>query len=614
MEGEEQKIAVAGTFERNQTVLEFHPAPIAKRHDACVLETEDGIVLHIYGSLNISRMHDNGFSTKVCEKFLNGFPHWWQSCNLLYPKVTGSHTECQPSSSSSYTSNSIVDSTKFYLERFQMGKRLHSHGSSLIRELLNKVKNFSFNLSNGAPRFEEYTCDGDSATNENAAASNDYRERHQAVCSEVDNVEVHLTAGRTLRERDHGDIATNVPLAPKVECANDAGNEEADNAPTTSACNQGTPVAAANENMPTSVCLDAQNSSYLSNGIPRLKEYTCMDGIPTNEKAVGSNDDSERYASASNEVDSVEIEFIAGSSLRESYIGDINTNVSIAFTEDRANDVGIEESRNAPPRSTCGQRTPLVSLKIQGCQKKAWHVGLSKEAAADQEMPTSVYLDVQNSSYLSYGTPTFEQYTCIGDIRTNEDAAALNGNSEKHAAVSMESNNMEIGLIAGNTVRGDHDDIATNVSLIPALGCSSDAFNEALYNTPPIGCKKTPAASLKSQGCRRNHQLIASNEKPAVPSKKQRSANEKLLGATRCPLTRSPVPYGYRSPLTRSRATSMSMSTPEDLKLRKTRSGRVVVPPLDAGSQRIVYDMYGSVSGVIGLDSLPTHKRGKIKN
>jgi len=54
------------------------------------------------------------------------------------------------------------------------------------------------------------------------------------------------------------------------------------------------------------------------------------------------------------------------------------------------------------------------------------------------------------------------------------------------------------------------------------------------------------------------------------------------------------------------------MSTPEALKLSKTRSGRVVVPTLDAGYQRIVYDMDGRIIGVIGLDS-PSPKGSKLK-
>lgn len=169
---------------------------------------------------------------QVCENFMIGFPCWWQSCNLLYPKETG-------------TGNSEVDSTRFYLEKFQLGERFHSHGTSLLSELLNSVRSYSRNdaafqksshLPNGAPRFEEYTGDGDIAINENAAASNDDRERHEAACNEVYNVDMHMTACRALRERDGGYIDTHASLVLTVECPNDAANKEADSATPTSTC------------------------------------------------------------------------------------------------------------------------------------------------------------------------------------------------------------------------------------------------------------------------------------------------------------------------------------------------------------------------------------------
>uniref|UniRef100_J3M5H6 Uncharacterized protein n=1 Tax=Oryza brachyantha TaxID=4533 RepID=J3M5H6_ORYBR len=73
-------------------------------------------------------------------------------------------------------------------------------------------------------------------------------------------------------------------------------------------------------------------------------------------------------------------------------------------------------------------------------------------------------------------------------------------------------------------------------------------------------------------------------------------------GATRSSMIRTPVPYAHCSPLTRAKAKSSSVSTPESLELRRTRSGRVVVPPLDPGCQRIIYDKDGLVSGVAGLE------------
>ncbi|XP_066371826.1 uncharacterized protein [Miscanthus floridulus] len=151
VEGDEQKIAVAGTFRWKQILHELYPAPIAKRHSVNILESEDGTVLLISGSLNVSRSLDNGYSNAVCKHFFVGFPHRWQSCNLRYPKRTNSDTGCQPSSSNT--------------SKHPDGLKSSSRNESVFRK--------SSHLSNGTPRFEGHTCDGDIATNENAAASSE---------------------------------------------------------------------------------------------------------------------------------------------------------------------------------------------------------------------------------------------------------------------------------------------------------------------------------------------------------------------------------------------------------------------------------------------------------
>ncbi|KAG0515546.1 hypothetical protein BDA96_10G288100 [Sorghum bicolor] len=434
-EGDDQKIAVAGTFERNQTVQEYSPAPIAKRHTSSVLETEEGTVLRLHGLHNVLRTYHNGYSATVYSEFLNGFPDWWQSCKPCNPKLMNSHTEC----CSSNASNSGVDSTQFYLERYMQGRRLDSYGTYLISKFPDILASFLHNdavfqksshLLNGKPRFEEYTCDGDITTNENAAASS--------------------------------------------------------------------------------------------------------------EAATGD------------------------------------------------------------------QRIPEVSLEVRGCRKETQHMSLTDKAAVDEEMPASVYLDMQNSLCLSNGTPILEEYTCDGYIPPNEDAAASNDDNERYIATSKEVNNMEIVLVTGSPSRErGHDDIATDV-----------AVSELVHSTPATGTyrKKTPVASLKSQGSWKENQPIASNKKmklidPCLGKqhvgrpKKRISPHAKCQSATRSPGTRNPASYVLWSPLTRDKATSLSMSTPEDLELKRSRSGRVIVPKLDNWCQTIVYGRDGLIAAVIGLDS-----------
>ncbi|KAK7362200.1 hypothetical protein VNO77_04306 [Canavalia gladiata] len=56
----------------------FLSTVIAKRHEANVLETEDGITVIFCGFINASRSCQNGFPSEVCRHFLVGFPHNWK--------------------------------------------------------------------------------------------------------------------------------------------------------------------------------------------------------------------------------------------------------------------------------------------------------------------------------------------------------------------------------------------------------------------------------------------------------------------------------------------------------------------------------------------------------
>lgn len=124
------------------------------------------------------------------------------------------------------------------------------------------------------------------------------------------------------------------------------------------------------------------------------------------------------------------------------------------------------------------QRIPEVSLEVRGCRKETQHMSLTDKAAVDEEMPASVYLDMQNSLCLSNGTPILEEYTCDGYIPPNEDAAASNDDNERYIATSKEVNNMEkIVLVTGSPSRErGHDDIATDV-----------AVSELVHSTPATG-------------------------------------------------------------------------------------------------------------------------------
>ncbi|KAF8780720.1 hypothetical protein HU200_001326 [Digitaria exilis] len=245
----------------------------------------------------------------------------------------------------------------------------------------------SSHFSNGASRFEEHAFGGDIGTGEKAAYSNDDGERDEAVCNEVNNVQIDLTAGRALR--DDGDIETNASLELTVERANDAGNEKADNAPPTSV--QGTPVvslntqgcqaksqqialsekAAVDEEMPTSVCTDVQNSSHLSNDIPRYEENTCLDDIPTNEESAALNDKSETVC-----IDVQNSSYLSNDIRRfeeNTFHDDIPTNEDAAALNDNIESTAVAEE--------------VASLEI------GLNVGSAIRERGHDDITTNVYLD-----------------------------------------------------------------------------------------------------------------------------------------------------------------------------------------------------------------------------
>ncbi|VAH31513.1 unnamed protein product [Triticum turgidum subsp. durum] len=105
-------------------------------------------------------------------------------------------------------------------------------------------------------------------------------------------------------------------------------------------------------------------------------------------------------------------------------------------------------------------------------------------------------------------------------------------------------------------------------------------------------------------------------EVPITPLVEQSSAG-KALPSTPSQMIKTPIPYG-RSPLPRNKDKVLSVATPETPKLRSSRSGRLIVPRLDPGTQNIIYDAdvmlfchatTEEVSAVKGYNSEPPAKR-----
>ncbi|XLS85150.1 hypothetical protein HN51_035316 [Arachis hypogaea] len=96
-----QGLAVGG-IAYGQRERMFLSTVIAKRHEANVLETEDGVTLHLSSFINSSRSFQNGFPREVCEDFLLGFPDDWQkyTAHSFRAKCVDGHTGfCEPNAS-----------------------------------------------------------------------------------------------------------------------------------------------------------------------------------------------------------------------------------------------------------------------------------------------------------------------------------------------------------------------------------------------------------------------------------------------------------------------------------------------------------------------------------
>ncbi|XAR68964.1 hypothetical protein NMG60_11000390 [Bertholletia excelsa] len=77
---EGRRLAIAGltSREHHQAVRVFSSAPILKRYDVFTLETVDGVCVLIKGFINKDRTKENGFPLEVFKHFVFGFPAYWE--------------------------------------------------------------------------------------------------------------------------------------------------------------------------------------------------------------------------------------------------------------------------------------------------------------------------------------------------------------------------------------------------------------------------------------------------------------------------------------------------------------------------------------------------------
>lgn len=342
MEGEHRKLAVSGYTEKNDA---FTSAPIAKRYEPLTLEDEDGVVLLLVGSMSLPRMRENGFSTQICERFVIGFPYWWETWD--------SHMESYPEC----FIHPRDDSIQFYLQKFQLGNFLEKLGPPFIENLLSDAKNNPINADTFAEcsRFEEYTCDSDISTKEKSAESND--DKPTPLDIEMDNLEIDLIASSPLQEKDNVDTDCYLSFGPTETCITETCISDV-------TCKE---TGNQNDNMhPDAMELEA-GSHPVNSTLIFTRSPDCMPG-----------DLEDANTSAGNSEDLV------------------SKLLSAAVPPEKANfcsDIAGTLQSVEPLSYQC---TPVASLKNQVCLERTELITLSQKAVPHEDTSTPTHSDVQS--------------------------------------------------------------------------------------------------------------------------------------------------------------------------------------------------------------------------
>ncbi|XBI91902.1 hypothetical protein VPH35_029113 [Triticum aestivum] len=324
----------------------------------------------------------------------------------------------------------------------------------------------------------------------------------------------------------------------------------------------------------------------------RFQEHNCGNDASTNENSAASDD--ARPATVAN----VEIGLTTSSTSQERDHVDIECNVSLAPAETYTGD------------ETC---------KEAGNQNDTMHPDAREDNAGSH---------LFNSDWTCTMCPDHMPNDSEGGNATRAENDTM---SPDH----MSPDNMPNDSEGGNATSAENSvELLGKYPLAVVLPESANCCSEipgASQSVEPSSYQSTPVASLKNQHCLETtehitltqkavsnedtpssiHSDVQSQEKTVGSAEKRRSAKQVLERPTRSPMTRTSAPYVHKSRLTRSRAQSLSISTPESLKMRRTKSGRVVVPQLDPGRSRIVYDNNGLISGVAPVDGKKSARPAK---
>uniref|UniRef100_A0A0E0KQN1 SANTA domain-containing protein n=1 Tax=Oryza punctata TaxID=4537 RepID=A0A0E0KQN1_ORYPU len=358
-----------------------------------------------------------------------------------------------------------------------------------------------------------------------------------------------------------------------------------------------------------------EKGSYLSNKKPRFEEYTCDLDILAKEKNTAFNEGITGSPAVCNKVGNGQIDLIAKSFSKERDHGNIDLSASLTSIEEFTGDKTSEDA---------GNRNEFIHSDAEH-QEAGSHLvnsdsiyGMSTESGNQNEFIHSDAEHQEVGSHVVNSDSNFDMstdnMTCeMGDGSANAGSAVSQGSKEVLATVLPERANLSPDSCLDNilpisTCKSNNclenqgfpeiaQHIALNEEVVPNEDISTSVHSDVESLGNPVG----PAEVQRSE-CDMLQGALRSPKQHVGSGQEQRPEQSMSQGAARSPMIRTPIPDGHYSPLTRLKAKSSSVSTPESLKLRRTRSGRVVVPTLNPGCQRIVYDRNGSISGVAGLE------------
>ncbi|CAN6242133.1 unnamed protein product [Urochloa humidicola] len=392
--------------------------------------------------------------------------------------------------------------------------------------------------------------------------------------------------------------------------------------------------------------IPVQRCSDLSNGKSRLEKCTCIgNGISlTGETASASRGGSingckDFCEKVANEV----MHMTSGSTSIKGCLGDIHLiTLPMVHTRQSGSDESYKESEN--PNGTvqtdarelgCVDRSEKSGLI---CNQTIGHMFRSLEDETT-ETPRSSMLDISKDSLckVSAEENSFVNPNLADDVRNSPATDTHRGKElvlhrvspadalsdcnvcEELADGALDScykSSVEVSLEGQrHEKRTHHKPLNYDVVPIEVIAASPKSSLKGRAKR-----KRTPKSSLKGQAKQKrttkaSSQMLVPKENtgtivpsdmicpeiPTGPLVELSSEDKVLQGTPRSRMTKTPV--SYSAPLTRNKSKAQSISTPESVKMKRSRSGRLIVPRLDPGSQNIIYDPDGSISGITNLEA-----------